>query len=445
MEKETAEKALKKGSLSRRDMKLAGAGFTAFFLIMLSYYILKATRGGIFISAWGTEYIPHFLILNAIVSFTASALFGFLSDKLKPNQLIASILGFFCLNLLTFWGLFKVLSMNKTPGSSTLVVSGIYTLWIGFFSLFTVTPFWSVVTSVFKASSGKLLFGFIGIGGTMGAITGSKIVSLLASQIGSENLLLLSAFTLALVIPCVLYMYKSVEDDGDGIQKTLIDKDVPPDEAVKAEKTGKGALAGFFLISTRPYVRLIAAIVIISTFSIAIVDYKVQELVGSANLGKDQMTAFFAEVYFNVNLISIGTHIVTPIVLHILGMRAALSILPVVLLAGSSIIFKVESLEFISVIFAIILALHYSISQISKELLYVPCEEAIRYKAKSFIDTFGYRLGPVLSASLMLVTAKLGYPWLLLPALIIITVLWLYIISRVSKEFEKVADNTKNN
>ena len=66
-----------------------------------------------------------------------------------------------------------------------------------------------------------------------------------------------------------------------------------------------------------------------------------------------------------------------------------------------------------------------------------------RYKAKSFIDTFGYRLGPVLSAGIILLAGKLGSPSLLLGALVVITSIWLYVISQVSDEFKKVTDKTK--
>ena len=418
---------------STEDLKNALAGFLVFFLIMLSYYILKAARSGIFIATWGAEYIPHFLILNAAVSFWASALFGYLTDRVKPKVLVPSIMGFFALNLAGFWTFFRFAGIEAHSSVHfKLAITGIYTLWIGIFSLFTVTPFWSVMNSVFKARQGKVFFGLIGAGGTIGAMAGSHIASSLATTVGSENLIIYSALPLLFVIPAIYSLCGNAIDEGQA--------------KVDDRKTQTDSLEGFKIIRKNSYVMLIAAIVVISTFAISVTDYKVHKVISSSSYTKDQMTAFFGDVYFYVSIVSIITHIgVTPLILNLWGAGAALYLLPAAILGGCFVLFReVSDMSVLAVPFVIILALHYSINQISKELLYIPCDKAIRYKAKSFIDTFGYRLGPVLSAGILLITSKVNSPGLLPGTLIGVIILWFFVISRISLQFKKVSESTKN-
>ncbi|MBI2839324.1 MAG: hypothetical protein HYX75_13490 [Acidobacteria bacterium] len=45
-------------------------------------------------------------------------------------------------------------------------------LWVSVFNLFVVTVFWGFMTDIFNTEQAKRLFGFIAVGGTLGAIVG---------------------------------------------------------------------------------------------------------------------------------------------------------------------------------------------------------------------------------------------------------------------------------
>src|SRR5205085_7596891 len=48
------------------------------------------------------------------------------------------------------------------------------------------------MADVFRSEQAKRLFGFIGVGGTLGSITGSAVTAILAPRLGTVNLLLVS-------------------------------------------------------------------------------------------------------------------------------------------------------------------------------------------------------------------------------------------------------------
>ena len=45
-------------------------------------------------------------------------------------------------------------------------------VWVSVFNLFAVAVFWSFMADLFTSEQGKRLFGFIGAGGTAGALLG---------------------------------------------------------------------------------------------------------------------------------------------------------------------------------------------------------------------------------------------------------------------------------
>ena len=74
----------------------------------------------------------------------------------------------------------------------------------------------------------------------------------------------------------------------------------------------------------------------------------------------------------------------------------------------------------------------YSINQSSKELLYTPCSEAVKYRAKAVIDMFVFRFGDAFAAVVLL--ALHGYlglpPWTSLLVGLGCTAYWLQLVLR---------------
>ena len=61
-------------------------------------------------------------------------------------------------------------------------------IWTTVFALFNTSIFWCLMADVFRSEQAKRVFGFIGVGGTLGSIIGSAATAALAPRIGAVNL-----------------------------------------------------------------------------------------------------------------------------------------------------------------------------------------------------------------------------------------------------------------
>ena len=422
------------GGLVSRATLIALAGFLCHFFIMTAYYVLKPMRSSVFLSTWGKEYFAAFLIANAITSFIASVVFGKLADSTSKKFFITGIQGFFIASIVCFWLYFSFVPINDGVAVFSLGMSACFILFVNCFVLFTVTPFWSLINDLFKAEQGKKLFGLIGSGGTLGALCGSQVARKLAKPLGTMNLLPLSAGMLALTIPLFLVLIRF----GGLKPKT-------PGSRNGKRKELKGPLEGLRIVFKRPYVAMIATIVLLSTFCMAVIDYQLHFVVGNELSELDQQTKFFGSAHTWIQLISIPVHLlVTPALLSFFGAGAALALLPLGLLGSSVLILTKANIAVLFYVFVLCFALHYSVNQVSKELLYVPCDESVKYKAKAFIDIFGYRLGPVLCASIQLLGSYLLFAFTSYSFVVIGTSLaWLPLVGIVQRRFQQNSQTEK--
>ena len=83
------------------------------------------------------------------------------------------------------------------------MVARVFFVWVSVFNLFAVAVFWSFMADLFNAEQGKRLFGFIGAGGTAGALLGPVITIGLSVPLGPVNLLIAAMILLEAAVFCV--------------------------------------------------------------------------------------------------------------------------------------------------------------------------------------------------------------------------------------------------
>src|SRR5260370_8761016 len=72
-------------------------------------------------------------------------------------------------------------------------------VWVSVFNLFNAAIFWAFMTDLFTVEQGKRLYGFIAVGGSLGAIAGAYITKHLIRDLGPANLIAISATMFAIV------------------------------------------------------------------------------------------------------------------------------------------------------------------------------------------------------------------------------------------------------
>ena len=138
--------------------------FAYFFTLLAGYYVLRPLRDQMGI-AGGVKNLPWLFTATFVTLLVAQPLYGALVAKLPRARFIPIVYHFFVANLALFW---LLLTLDVAP----VIVARVFFVWVSVFNLFAVAVFWSFMADLFTAEQGKRLFGFIGAGGTAGALLG---------------------------------------------------------------------------------------------------------------------------------------------------------------------------------------------------------------------------------------------------------------------------------
>jgi ATP:ADP antiporter, AAA family len=169
--------------------------FAYFFTLLAGYYVLRPLRDQMGI-AGGVRNLPWMFTATFVTLLVAQPLYGALVAKLPRVRFIPIVYHFFVANLALFW-------LLLTLQIDTAMVARVFYVWVAVFSLFAIAVFWSFMADLFTADQGKRLFGFIGAGGTAGALLGPVITIWLSIPLGPINLLIAAMILIEAAVFCV--------------------------------------------------------------------------------------------------------------------------------------------------------------------------------------------------------------------------------------------------
>ena len=169
--------------------------FNYFFTLLAGYYVLRPLRDQMGI-AGGVRALPWMFTATLVTLLVAQPLYGALVSRVPRARFIPIVYHFFVVNLALFW-------LFLTAGIETVIVARVFFVWVSVFNLFAVAVFWSFMADLFTSEQGKRLFGFIGAGGTAGALLGPALTIGLSVPLGPTNLLIAAILLLELAVFCV--------------------------------------------------------------------------------------------------------------------------------------------------------------------------------------------------------------------------------------------------
>ena len=153
----------------------------------------------------GVDKLPILFTGTFVAMSVASPIFAALAGRWPRRKLIPAAYHFFAANLVGFYLLWKL------DAGRTWVPFAFY-IWAAVYNLFVTSVFWSLMTDLFSSEQAKRLFGFIAAGGSLGALAGPALTSLLVTSLGGANLLILSAVLLEAASVCVLALVRWARD-----------------------------------------------------------------------------------------------------------------------------------------------------------------------------------------------------------------------------------------
>jgi AAA family ATP:ADP antiporter len=238
--------------------------------------------------------------------------------------------------------------------------------------------FWSFMADLFSAEQGKRLFGFIGAGGTAGALLGPVITIWLSVPLGPVNLLIVAAIFLEAAVLCVYRLERAA------VARTS--------EPAEARPIGGNAFAALSELVRSPYLLGVALWVSLLSFGATILYFEQANIVAATVRGAGEQTRIFAGIDLAVSLLSLATQVfATGQVLKRFGSGIAAAALPAVYVAGFLAIAFAPMLMVVVVIQVLQRWMNFAIANPARQVFFTVVDREEKYKAKNFIDVVVYR------------------------------------------------------
>lgn len=343
----------------------------------------KATRDALFLASLDFTALPTMLIATSVFSLVLVAANSRGSRLVKPAILVpVSFLASGVLFLLEW------LLTYRAPSAAAISVY----LHISGAGPLLASGFWLIATERFDPRTAKRRFGQIAAAGTLGGLVSALVAERVAAFYGVGAMLPILA-TLHFASAWL-------------VRRLALDLNSRRPEAVPAPAPGSPGAApsrsGLRVVLEAPYLRHLAALVLLGTSSAALVDYLFKAQAASMFGRGDELLRFFALYYAGTSLLTFGVQALgSGAMLQRFGLALTTSTPSLALLAGS--IGSLIAPGFGSLLIARggEAVFRGSFFRAGYELFYTPIPAAEKRAAKSLIDVGFDRLGDAVGGGLV--------------------------------------------
>lgn len=353
-----------------RERSAALWSFAYFFTLLAGYYVLRPLRDQMGI-AGGVKNLPWLFTATFLSLLVAQPLYGAMVARLPRVRFIPIVYHFFVSNLVLFWVLL-------TFDLEKVIVARVFFVWVSVFNLFAVAVFWSFMADLYTAEQAKRLFGFIGAGGTAGALLGPVVTILLSAPLGPVNLLIAAAAFLEAAVFCV----HRVERVANG----------PTDADSRQERVGGGAFAALPELIGSPYLLGVATWVSLLSFGATIAYFAQANIVSTTIHDAATQTRLFAGIDLAVGLLSLATQVfATAKFLKRFGTGISAAALPAVYVVGFAAVAIAPILSVVVTLQVVQRWMNFAIANPARQVFFTVVGREEKYKAKNLIDVVIYR------------------------------------------------------
>jgi len=368
------------------------------FLVISSYKIGGVAGAALFLSRFQAGQLAYADIASSVLVAVVVLCYMPIARRVSLRDLLVGSMVFFAATYAGFWGL------AHSNARMLWIYPALY-VWVKIFGVLGATQIWTLANYVLTTREAKRVFGLVGGGAIAGAIFAGLVSKTLAKRLGTESLLLTMALFIILCAGLVIWVSR--------MGRVLVgDEQTTPGRSSETAPTRSPAASLQLLISS-PYLRAIAAVICISSLVTTLTGWQFYALGQQFLVKKDAMAIFFGDFYFYVGLAGLlFQFLLTSRFLRRFGIGAALFVLPVTVLLGSTGLLFLGTLASAVVLKGADQTLRYSIDRSTTELLYLPIPARVKLQVKWFIDTLIWRLGDGMSGLFVLIFAT----WLHWPA-----------------------------
>ena len=360
--------------------------FVYFFFVMSAWFVLRPIRDEIAVAA-GVRKLPYLFMGTLVATLVFNPLFGALVARFRARTFIATTYHFFVANLLVFYALIRLAGANPGSTFELWLGRGFY-VWTSVFNIFVISIFWSLMADAFTSDQAKRLFGFIGVGGTLGSIAGSGFTAAMASSLGTQNLLLVSALLLEIAVVVVMRFPRRV---AVGTLHTASARE--PEDRI-----GGSAWGGLTRLLQSPYLLAIAAFLTLYILGSTVLYAQQTDLIGHLYPTREARTTVLAQLEFAAQTLTLFTQFfLTGRITRWIGLGATLAIVPVATVLGFGTLGLFPVFQTLAVLTVCRRAANFSLMNPAMETLFTVVSREDKYKTKNFIETFVYRFSDQLT------------------------------------------------
>ena len=390
-------------------LKVIWLSSTLFFVVG-GYWLLRSLKDPIISVIDGVEAIPMAKIYSLVAVFVLVMIYNKMLDVMPKHQLFYAM-GIVYGVLFTIMGF---MLMHPTIGLPN--TKACPSRWLGWISYVTIESFgsmvvqcyWALVNASVDVNFAQKNFGYIIAGAQIGSILGPTIATQ-ADTLGIPFLYLCGAATMfCMVIAMYYYVARfggSEIEDGknDGSEQAN-----PVKARTKTEKTEGGTLEGFYLLYRHDFVKGIFFISSLFMVNVTVIDYMMKVLAQERYrqiYPDDPQAALRAFASFmgyfgqTTNSISFLFSLFgTGAVIKRFGLSATLLAFPTLLGVCSTLVWLSPTIWVVFSVMMVIKGMSYALNNPTKEILYQATSTSVKFKCKSWIDTFGQRSAKALGS-----------------------------------------------
>ena len=356
-----------------------------FFLVLASWYVLRAVRNEMAVENYGQDFLLILLSITALTMLLINPIYSWIASRANFKKIITYCYSFLIINLCIF--IFYSRSLEEIDTVQAMWLGRVFYVWCNIYSFFVVSIFWVLVINIFRDEKSRKLYGFIMAGGSVGAIFGSEISVKLSesfTNLGlelfalSSSILLLTAIVLARYIVNLNNSIVLVKEVGGKWSDALSN--------IMTVKEVRSVAIYSWLFTSLMTIQWISAIPIIESYSDLAPDRielfaRIEQLVSPLTLITQLFLTYIVISFFGITSILIVYGFLFIIVFFLYGLAPSVGV----------------------VVFAqaLLRVFEYGFNKPSREIIYSQLEKEDRYKSTVFIDTFVTRFGDLTGSIFM--------------------------------------------
>jgi AAA family ATP:ADP antiporter len=411
-----------------------------FFLVITSFGILKPLKKSLFLRFYKESPLELFgmvfadaraeqlaKILNMLVAVAAATLFIQLSERFRRERLVYALSGLMLLALAYF---------ARAVSQPTELTIWTFYLFGDLFNMLMVASFFAFQNDIASPDLARRTYGTVVLGGVLGGVFGSTWLKVRIRDFEMSTWMWIcfgAVLGIVLLASAVGRLRKPDAPAADEVVAPLLSR-----------FDTRAGVAGARIVSRSPYLLSIVALVALYELISAVLDFQFSATTAHF-LDAKAIDQHLATVYMITNWVSLAVQLLaTGWVMRRFGVSAALSVLPLTVLAVSSGFVLLPGLWVGSFLSIADNALNYSMNQSAKESLYVPTRSVEKYQAKAFIDVFVQRLAKVVGLVVILlldgvVAQNFAFVRILSVFVLALAFIWLRHARRAGGRFEQLA------